>query len=92
MSGSGLQELLEVAYATNTVSHMMSGKAVSRAVRGHMLVDAALNTILVADAYNVHVPTNECGQDAAGMNENEVFHEATHQKPMEQDTEWVTLG
>lgn len=59
MAGSGLQELLEVVYAGNTVPHMMTGKAVSRAVRGHMLVDAALNTILVADAYNVPVPTKD---------------------------------
>jgi len=36
MEGSGLQELLEVVYAGNTVGHMLSGKAVSRAVRGHV--------------------------------------------------------
>ena len=57
---------------------MMSGKAVSIAVRSHMLVDAAMKNILVDDAYTVHVPTNECDQDAAGMDENYVFHEATH--------------
>lgn len=34
MAVSGLEELLEVVYAGNTVCHMMSGKAVSRAVRG----------------------------------------------------------
>jgi hypothetical protein len=59
MAGSGLQEVLELSYAGNTVSHMMTGKAVSRAVRGHMLIDAALNTILIADAYNVPVPTRD---------------------------------
>ena len=63
MAGSGLQELLEVVYASNTVSHMLTGKAVSRAVRGHILVDAALNTILVAHAYNVPVPTKETAED-----------------------------
>ena len=57
MAGSGLQELLETVYASNTVSHMMTGKAVSRAVRGHMLVDAALNTIILANEYNVPLPT-----------------------------------
>ena len=57
MADSGLQELLEVAYASNTVSHILTGKAVSRAVRGHLLVEAALNSILVADTYNVPVPT-----------------------------------
>ena len=32
---------------------MLSGKAVSRALRGHLLVDAALHILLLADAYNV---------------------------------------
>lgn len=59
MAGSGLEELPEVVYAGKTVCHMMSGKAVSRAVRGHMLVDAALNTMLLADAYNVPLPTKD---------------------------------
>lgn len=57
MAGSGLADLFEIVYAGNTVSHMMTGKAVSRAVRGHLLVDAALSTILVADAYNA--PTKD---------------------------------
>lgn len=59
MAGTGLQELLEVVYASNTVPHMLSGKAVTRAVRGHLLVDAALNTILLADLYNVPVPKSD---------------------------------
>ena len=59
MTGSGLQEFLEVVYASNSVSHMLGGKAISRAVRGHFLVDAALNTMLIADLYNVQLPTNE---------------------------------
>ena len=45
MSGSGIQELLEVVYSSNTVAHMLSGKAVARAVRGHLLVDSALNAL-----------------------------------------------
>lgn len=47
MAGSGLQEVLELVYAKNAVGHMLTGKAVARAVRGHFLVDAALNTLLV---------------------------------------------
>ena len=52
MAGSGLKELLEVVFADNAVQHniMLTGNAISRAVCGHMLVDAALNTILVAKA------------------------------------------
>ncbi|KAL8616901.1 hypothetical protein ACOMHN_041820 [Nucella lapillus] len=33
MDGSGLQEILELAYAPNAVVHMLTGKAVSRAFR-----------------------------------------------------------
>ena len=57
MDESGLQEILEVAYAGNAVKHMRSGKAISRAVRGNLLVDAAINTILVSNAYNLPLPT-----------------------------------
>jgi len=35
MSDSGLNELLSVIYAQKAVSHMLSGKAISRAFRGH---------------------------------------------------------
>ena len=38
---------------------MLTCKTISRAVRGHMLVDAALNTILVAKAYHIPLPTKE---------------------------------
>ena len=36
----------------------VSGKAVSRAIRGHLLVFSVLNTVLVANAYNLPLP--EC--------------------------------
>lgn len=41
---------------------MMSGKAVSRAVCGHMLVDAALNTVMLADDYNVPLLTKDTAE------------------------------
>ena len=56
MSGSGIEELLECVYASNTVGHMLSGKAVQRAFRGHLLVENALNAILTADAFNLSLP------------------------------------
>ena len=49
MESSGLEELLGTVYAPNTVSHMLSGKAAARAIRGHFLIDDALNEILVKD-------------------------------------------
>ena len=47
MEGSGLERLLEAVYAKNTVPHIMSGKAVSRAVRAHLLVESALTCVLL---------------------------------------------
>ena len=36
MEGSGLDTLLEEIYGENAVVHMLKGKAVQRAFRGHM--------------------------------------------------------
>ena len=47
MSGSGLEEALAEVYAKNTVPHIMSGKAYSRALRGHFLVEAAVMNCLL---------------------------------------------
>jgi len=46
MSGSGLSDALELCYGCNAVLHM-SGKHVSRAVRGHFLADAAVRVTLI---------------------------------------------
>ena len=70
MAGSGLQEVLQVVYASNTVNHMLSGKAVSRTLRGHLLVEAALHTILLADAYNVPLPLEETTSKGSHDNVN----------------------
>ena len=42
MSGSGLSELLEMSYGSFSVIQMVSGKAVARALRGHILVESTL--------------------------------------------------
>jgi len=42
MIGSGLEEALETVYGPSAVTHMISGKAISKALRGHFLVEAAL--------------------------------------------------
>ena len=49
MSGTGICKVLEVVYAENTIPHLLSGKAVSRALWGHQLLDLVLNTILPED-------------------------------------------
>ncbi|KAE8743262.1 hypothetical protein FOCC_FOCC011142 [Frankliniella occidentalis] len=42
MSGSGVEDLWATVYAKNTVQHISSGKAYSRAVRAHFLTQTAL--------------------------------------------------
>ena len=37
MAGTGLQQILEVIFAGNTVCHILSGKAVARAIRGQLI-------------------------------------------------------
>ncbi len=41
--------MLEVVFASNTVPHITSGKAISRAIRGHTLIESALHAILQED-------------------------------------------
>jgi len=48
MAGSGLHEVLDLIYASKAVDHILSGKTIARAVRAHLLVDAALNTLLTS--------------------------------------------
>ena len=52
MAASGLQESI---YASNTVVHMPTGKAIAWAVRAHFIVDAALNALLLSCALDVLV-------------------------------------
>ena len=47
-AGSGLQQLLGVVFAQNSVTHMLTGKIIARAVRGHFLADAELYRARVA--------------------------------------------
>ena len=51
MDGSGLSDILELVYAKDTIPHMLSGKAISRALRGLFLVDAALHAILFKELF-----------------------------------------
>ncbi|CAC5372589.1 unnamed protein product [Mytilus coruscus] len=56
MAGSGLHELLEIVYASNAVNIMLSDKAVSRAVRGLMMVENALHILLMKESFGVSLP------------------------------------
>ena len=47
MEGSGMRTALEALYAPVAVGHMMTGKAYSRAIRGHFLSISSLLSILM---------------------------------------------
>ena len=56
MEGTGIHDVLELAYASNAIPHMLQGKAISRAIRGHLLLDSALNALLVSKIFNIELP------------------------------------
>ncbi len=55
------------------MKHILSGKAIARAIRGHFMVHAALNTMLAANAYNIKVPIKEECRDEVILHRNEVL-------------------
>ena len=56
MVGSGIKELFEMIYAPKAMEQIMSGKAISRAVRAHLLLDAVLNVLLLSKSMDVPLP------------------------------------
>ena len=56
MAGSGINDLFEMIYARKAVEQILSGKAISRAVRAHLLLDAVLNGLLLSKSKNVPLP------------------------------------
>ena len=51
MKGSGIHESLETIYGSNAVDHILSGKAVSRAVRARFLTVAVLKNLLLEEKF-----------------------------------------
>ncbi len=47
MEGSGWREMLTTVYGENVVQHMLSGKAVSKAFRGHLMMEKCLYLLLL---------------------------------------------
>ena len=47
MAGSGLEEAGAICCGSNSVTHMLSGKAISCALRGFFLADGALSVFLL---------------------------------------------
>ena len=47
MADSGLCEVFETIFVKNAVVHLLSDKAISRSIRGYLIVDAVLNGLLL---------------------------------------------
>jgi len=64
MKGSGLEEALENIYGANVVTHMISVKAISRTLREHFLIEAALVNKLtlriLPQVAKEHLTVNTC--------------------------------
>ena len=80
MAESGLAQVLEVVYAENAVKHILSGKAIARAIRGHFIVHAALNTILAANAYKKTIPINGECYDESILHQDLMKAKSLHQE------------
>ena len=47
MKGPGFSECMQVVYGENAVQHIVSGKAIARALRGHFLLQSALRLQII---------------------------------------------
>lgn len=50
---------MEIIYATNTVPHMLSRKAIARAIRGHFLIDTGLHCLHGSELFDINLPSSE---------------------------------
>ena len=58
---SGLEEALTTCYGSNTVEHMITGKAVSRVLRGHLLTSSSIQIKLLTPFFP---RTHDCMDNA----------------------------
>ena len=66
MASTGLQTIMEIVYADHTVPHVLSGKAISRATRGHLLIYGVLYGIIVSNIYNCPTVIADSASDTKG--------------------------
>ena len=55
MAGSGLSDALETCYGPITITHLMTGKAYSKAIRGHFLSESDLMVLLLEKLFDASV-------------------------------------
>ena len=76
MDSSGLQEMLESIYAPNAVIHMLSWKAIVRAIHAHFIVDAALNASILRRVLNATLPCQLETPDSNDDNDPDIAESA----------------
>ena len=83
MTETGLKVLFSVVYDENIVPHMLSGKAIGRAIISHTLVELVLHALSAADIFDIYWPDN----NAVDVNEEESIDQAQdrHKKDKRSD-------
>ena len=66
MAGSGIEETIQTVYTS--VEHILSGKAISRAVHAHLLTDHALNEILLTNMISSDQPNEDSLENSIHKN------------------------
>ena len=69
IKGSGVDNLRQVIYAS-TVDHILSGKAMSRAIRGNCIVDASLHSLLAEKVIGLTLPAENTDPDLSMESED----------------------
>ena len=67
MTSSGLQNILQTVYANHTVPHMLSGKAISRAIRGHLLIYGVRYGVMISELYNCQFSVQDLISDGHAL-------------------------
>ena len=53
MAGSGISECFGNVYGTVAIGHMLNGKAITRALRAHFLLESVLTTELLSRFFSI---------------------------------------
>ena len=90
MKGSGLEEALRVVFTENAVPHMITRKAISRAVTGHFLVQSTLVTNLFKPFIDDGEDEEECIKDDISVEEDEKTVETVEREDVLRELENLT--
>ena len=67
MNSSGLQNALETVYAEHTVPYMLNGKAISRAIRGNLIICGVVRALMLGAIYKESFLTDDDNTEQAAV-------------------------